>query len=115
MKDFIPRLRTDIEFIPASYQGERAIFVKDSLGLIEKPVLLKSDVMEFLSLIDGERDIRDFQLELMRRKGGVFISLEEIKKMLSELDSAFLLDSEHIGRIVGFTRSNLFFQKLFYA
>ncbi len=95
MKEFIPRLRTDIEFIPASYQGERAIFVKDSLGLIEKPVLLKSDVMEFLSLIDGERDIRDFQLELMRRKGGVFISLEEIKKMLSELDSAFLLDSEH--------------------
>lgn len=95
MKDFIPRLRTDIEFIPASYQGERAVFVKDSLGLIEKPILLKGDVMEFLSLIDGERDIRDFQLELMRRKGGVFISLEEIKKLLSELDSAFLLDSEH--------------------
>ena len=95
MKDFIPRLRTDIEFIPASYQGERTVFVKDSLGLIEKPILLKGNVMEFLSLIDGERDIRDFQLELMRRKGGVFISLEEINKLLSELDSAFLLDSEH--------------------
>jgi len=95
MTDFIPRLRTDIELISTLYQGERAVFVKDSLGLIEKPVLLKGDVMEFLSLIDGERDIRDFQLELMRRKGGVFISLEEIKKQLSEFDSVFLLDSEH--------------------
>ncbi len=95
MKDFIPRLRTDIEFIPTSYQGERVIIVKDSLGLIEKPILLKGEVMEFLSLIDGERNIQDFQLELMRRKGGIFISLEEIKKLLSELDSAFLLDSEH--------------------
>lgn len=94
MEESIPKLRTDIEFIPVSYQGERAIFVKDSLGLIEKPVLLKGEVVEFLSLIDGKRNIRDFQVELMRRKGGVFVSSEEVEQLLLELDYAFLLDSE---------------------
>lgn len=93
-EEFIPRLRKDIELLPTSYQGTRAVLVRDSLGLIKKPIILQGETMEFLSLIDGEKNIRDFQLELIRRKGGVFVSSEEVEKVLLELDSAFLLDSE---------------------
>lgn len=93
-EEFIPRLRKDIELLPTSYQGTRAVLVRDSLGLIKKPIVLQGETMEFLSLIDGEKNIRDFQLELIRRKGGVFVSSEEVEKVLLELDSAFLLDSE---------------------
>ena len=93
-EEFIPRLRKDIELLPTSYQGTRAVLVRDSLGLIKKPIILQGETMEFLSLIDGKKNIRDFQLELIRRKGGVFVSSEEVEKVLLELDSAFLLDSE---------------------
>jgi len=93
-EEFIPRLRKDIELLPTSYQGTRAVLVRDSLGLIKKPIILQGETMEFLSLIDGEKNIRDFQLELIRRKGGVFVSSGEVEKVLLELDSAFLLDSE---------------------
>lgn len=95
MEKDIPRLRTDIEIIPTYYQEERALLVKDSLGLIKESILLKGEVLDIISLINGERNIRDIQLELIRLKGGVFMSSEAICEILSELDSAFLMDSEH--------------------
>jgi len=95
MEEIIPQLRTDIDFIPTQYQGQNALIVKDSLGLIQKPLLLQGEILDFLSLIDGKRKILDIQLELMRRKGGVLISSDEVSQLLSQLDSTFLLDSEH--------------------
>ena len=93
-RESIPRAREDIEFIPSSYQGGRALLIRDSLGLIQKPLLLKGEILEFLSLIDGKRNRRDLQLELIRQRGGVLITSEEVDKLLLELDSSFLLDSE---------------------
>jgi AmmeMemoRadiSam system protein B len=90
----VPRLRKDIELIPASFEGKRGLLARDSLGLIPKPILLHGEVLEFIGLIDGTRDARDFQVELMRRKGGVFISLEYVERLIEELDSAHLLDSD---------------------
>jgi len=90
----VPRLRKDIELIPASFEGKRGLLARDSLGLIPKPILLHGEVLEFIGLIDGKRDARDFQVELMRRKGGVFISLEYVERLIEELDSAHLLDSD---------------------
>ncbi len=90
----VPRLRKDIELIPASFEGKKGLLARDSLGLIPKPILLHGEALEFIGLIDGKRDARDFQVELMRRKGGVFISLEYVERMIEELDSAHLLDSE---------------------
>lgn len=90
----VPRLRIDIELIPASFEGRRGLLARDTLGLIPKPILLQGEVLEFISLIDGKRDVRDFQVELMRRKGGVFFSLEYVEKLIEELDSAYLLDSD---------------------
>ena len=96
--DFIPRLRTDIEAISTSYQGKKALLVRDPLGLIEKPLLLQGEILEFIALMDGRRNIRDFQLEFIRMRGGVLVSSQEVEKLLSELDSAFLLDSERYRR-----------------
>ena len=94
----VPRLRKDIELIPASFEGKRGLLARDSLGLIPKPILLHGEVLEFIGLIDGKRDARDFQVELMRRKGGVFVSLEYVERLIEELDSARLLDSERYRR-----------------
>ncbi|MFQ6036984.1 MAG: AmmeMemoRadiSam system protein B [Candidatus Aminicenantales bacterium] len=93
MEREIPRLRHDIDIVPAVCEGKRAFLVKDSLGLIPKPLVLTEDALRLIGLIDGKRDIRDIQLALVRHQGGVFVSLDEIRAKLAELDQAFLLDS----------------------
>ena len=90
----MPKLRKDIEIIPTIYDGKRALLVKDSLGLIKDPFLIHGEILSFLGLIDGNRTIRDIQLDLIRMKKGAFVSSQEVEKILTELDSIFLLESE---------------------
>ncbi|MBN1222470.1 MAG: AmmeMemoRadiSam system protein B, partial [Candidatus Aminicenantes bacterium] len=100
----IPKLRTDLEIIPVSYQGHKAFIVKDALGLIENPVLLQGDVLELVGLIDGRKSIRDIQLELTRLRKGLLASSNEVVQILGDLDSLCLLESAHYqskrGRIM---------------
>lgn len=91
----VPRLRTDIDIIPTSYQGEKVFLVKDLLGLIPQPVLLRGAALQVIGLIDGMRSIQDIQAELMRLQGGVFIRSEDVEDMISQLDKAFLVDSQN--------------------
>ncbi len=90
-----PRLRTDIDIIPTVYRGEKVFLAKDSLGIIPDPVLLRREALQIIGLIDGKRDLREIQLEMMRLRGGVFIRMEDIVGMLSELDAVFLMDSDN--------------------
>ncbi len=89
----IPKLRRDIDFIPTRYENENVLLVKDSLGLIKDPVILRGVALQVISLIDGKKDIQDIQLELMRLRGGVFVSKSDVEILLSRLDEAFLIDS----------------------
>lgn len=93
-----PKLRMDIEVIPAEYKGQKGIIVKDFIGLIKQPVFLREDILDVLRLIDGKRTVLDIQLELIRLKRGVFVSSEEVQRLLVDLDSSFLLDSERYVR-----------------
>jgi len=95
METRIPKLRADLDIIPVSYQGQRAFVVKDTLGLIEKPVLLHGEVLEMVGLIDGRRSVRDIQLAIIRQRKGELVSSEELDKILQDLDSLFLMESEH--------------------
>jgi AmmeMemoRadiSam system protein B len=98
MENSIPKLRPDLEIIPASHQGERAVIVRDALGLIKEPVLLQEDALTLVGLIDGRRTVRDIQVEFVRIKRGVLVSLDLLLKLIAELDAAFLLDSGHFRR-----------------
>jgi AmmeMemoRadiSam system protein B len=95
MEKMVPRLRTDIDIIPTSYQGEKVFLVKDLLGLIPQPVLLRGAALQIIGLIDGMRNIQDIQLELMRLQGGIFVGSEDVEDMISQLDRAFLIDSQN--------------------
>lgn len=93
-KEFpVPRIRLDLEVVPTSYQGEKALLVRDFLGLIRDPVILQGDVLGLIGLIDGNRTIRDIQVEFIRQKRGVLVDSEVIEKFVRELDSAYLLQS----------------------
>jgi hypothetical protein len=89
----IPRMRMDLEIIPTSHRGEKALLVRDFLGLIRDPVILQGEVLSLVGLLDGKRSIRDIQVELIRRKRGVLVDFEFIEKFIQELDAAYLLQS----------------------
>ncbi len=84
-----------MEIFSSYYQGQRALVVKDALGLIKNPVVLQGQVLDFIGLIDGKRTPRDIQLELIRQQKGVFVGVDYVQSLLSELDSLFLLDSDY--------------------
>jgi AmmeMemoRadiSam system protein B len=92
-EDPIPRVREDLEVIPTSYQGEKALLVRDFLGLIRDPVILQGDALQIVGLINGKRTVRDIQLELIRLKSGVLVNAESVVRLVLELDSAYLLQS----------------------
>ncbi len=89
----VPRVRPDLEIVQTSYQGKNALLVRDFLGLIRDPVILQGDVLSLIGLIDGNRTIRDLQVELVRQKRGVLVDSELIEKFVREIDSAYLLES----------------------
>ena len=94
----IPRLRADLEIIPASSGGKTALVIRDHLGLVRDPVLIQGDGLALLGLIDGQRSIRDIQVALIRRRGGMMVTLESVGRLMEELDDAFLLQSERYLR-----------------
>lgn len=93
-RDPVFPIRTDIEVIPTSHQGQKALIIRDNLGLIRQPILLQGDALSVASLIDGKRTVRDLQLELIRARRGILIALEKVEKIVAELDAAFLLQSQ---------------------
>jgi hypothetical protein len=92
MEKDIPRLRNDIDIFPTTYQGEKAVLVKDPIGLFKNTVVLRGEALQIIGLIDGKKDAKEIQLELVRQRGGVFVSLEAVQDMICQLDAAFLLD-----------------------
>ncbi len=94
MNKALPGIRHDIEVIPTEYQGERGFLVRDHLGLISQPILLKGDILNFVRLLDGKRSIRDIQSFLMRQQGGALVDSREIAALAEKLDSVYLLNSE---------------------
>jgi AmmeMemoRadiSam system protein B len=89
----IPCLRSDLDFIPVTYQGRRALVIKDPLGLMRDPVLLSGDGLLILELVDGRRSAVDIHAELVRMREGRPVGLGSISGLAAELESAFILDS----------------------
>ena len=93
-----PELRKDLEIIPTVFKGRDAFLVRDTLGLIEDPVILERDAAVIVGLLDGERSVEDIQGCLIRRRGGVFIGRDLIEKFLAELDGHYVLDTPRFRR-----------------
>ena len=89
----VPQVREDLEITPTSYRGEKAVLIRDFLGLIRDPVILQGEALWIVGLIDGKRTLRDIQLELVRMKGGVLVETEALARVVLDLDSSYLLQS----------------------
>jgi AmmeMemoRadiSam system protein B len=87
-----PRLRPDIEAFPVVYQGREGLALRDTLGLIVRPVVVQGEGLILLRLLDGRRTLRDIQETIVRLRGGRLVTADQVRGWLDELDAAFILD-----------------------
>ena len=92
------KLRTDLDIQPFYYEGEKALLISDHLGLLKSPLLLRGAGLEILSLIDGQREERDIQLEFLRRQGYQLGGADLVREILDQFKSLGLLDDEEFRR-----------------
>ena len=94
MDDRLPKVRQDLEFIPLQQGNQTVVIVRDHLGLVKEGTALPPDLFELITLLDGSHSLRDIQMFMMRKKGGLLVGRGEIQSILLHLDQYYLLESE---------------------
>ena len=94
MAEDTPRIRRDLEFFPVQQGGRKMVLIRDHIGLIPEGKVVDVSVYQLLALLDGTKNIRDLQMELMRQRGGILVASDEVASLLANLDDSYLLDSE---------------------
>ncbi len=86
-----PKLRL-LEPQLVDYQGQRMIYLHDSLGIARDGALIPQPLAPLLSLCDGTRDISGLRSGLLMRTG---LTLPEhvIEQIIEQLDDALLLEN----------------------
>ena len=98
MTDKAPSVRRDVEFVPIAQGGRPYILVRDPLGLAPEGKALDASLAPLLALLDGRNTIRDLQMAVMRQQGGLLVGTDEVKRLLADLDRAFILNTERYAQ-----------------
>ena len=86
-----------LEAFPVERDGERLLALRDPAGLSDHIAILPREVLDLVSLFDGERSIAEIRDVLLARHGAA-PTAEQIAEVASRLDEAGLLDSERFAR-----------------
>ena len=86
-----PKLRL-LEPQLVDYQGQRMIYLHDSLGIARDGALIPQPLAPLLSLCDGTRDISGLRSGLLVRTGNT-LPEEVIAQIIEQLDNALLLEN----------------------
>jgi AmmeMemoRadiSam system protein B len=87
-----PRLRPGLAAAQDA-ADPRYIFVWDQLRLTNKPQRLSIWEFAWVQLFDGQRTLRDIQMEAMRQLSGQLVSLELFSALVNRLDESLFLES----------------------
>ncbi|RMH95481.1 MAG: AmmeMemoRadiSam system protein B, partial [Calditrichaeota bacterium] len=78
-------------------------YVRDPLELAAGPLVLTPHEFYLITLLDGNRSLRDIKLEFARKFGGVLLPDEQLQEIINALDAGHYLDTEgfreHFRRI----------------
>ena len=86
-----PKLRL-LEPQLVDYQGQRMIYLHDSLGIARDGALIPQPLAPLLSLCDGTRDITGLRSGLLLRTGST-LPEDVIRQIVEQLDDALLLEN----------------------
>ena len=90
----VPRIRTDLAFLPVVHDRETVMMIRDPLGLVEEGKAVPRSLYDIMVHLNGLNTVRDLQMILMRQQGGLFVGSDEIERILFHLDESYLMDSE---------------------
>jgi AmmeMemoRadiSam system protein B len=89
-----PLLRRDIQLISTVLEERQVILFMDPLRLVQNSFAVDISLLPLLKALNGQNDLRDIQMRMMRQHGGRLVSLSEVQTFIEQLDSIFLLDSD---------------------
>jgi len=89
-----PRLRS-LEAFPVEHEGERRLALRDPSGLTEQVAVFPRPLLDLVSLFDGEHSVDEMR-EVLAKRHGAAPTVEEIARLIEELDGAGFLDSEQL-------------------
>jgi AmmeMemoRadiSam system protein B len=92
------KIREDLDFFPVQSDGGMIVMIQDRLGLVEKGKYINPELYQLMITLNGNRSVRDIQLDLIRQKGGSLVSIEEVQSLMENLDSSYLLDSSRFRK-----------------
>jgi len=92
--DRLPAMRTDIELLPARWEGRDVLLVKDPLGIAAQGTVLPAELAPCLALFDGSSSVEDLQLFMMRQAGGALVFRSDAEALAARLARAGLLETD---------------------
>ncbi|MBW1982501.1 MAG: AmmeMemoRadiSam system protein B [Deltaproteobacteria bacterium] len=93
----LPKIRSHLEAIPVSDQGNMQVALRDLEGLSSQTLILSPQAYFILTLLDGSHSITDIQAAYMRRFGDLLFR-EALEGLLRTLDDNFMLDNDRSRR-----------------
>ena len=91
-----PKLR-EVRAQPMAHREQKGILLTDPLGVSEKALFIPHALAPLLALLDGSRDLGTIRTGFELRTG-IPISTPVLENLVSQLDSAQLLDNEHFAQ-----------------
>src|SRR5262249_46758592 len=81
-----------LEIFPCTREGEPSVCLRDPSGMTEHLAFLPPAAAALLALMNGARTIAEIAHEL-RRRTGINVGVEQLGRLVGELDEALFLDS----------------------
>jgi AmmeMemoRadiSam system protein B len=105
----LPALRSNLEIVLSTYNGEDVIIISDSEGIAEENIMLEAPMLRILEKLHGEHTIHSLYSELNAENEELSISagLQELAAFIQALDEACLLESEQYFDTKNFLDSDI--------
>ncbi len=94
-----PRLRLNLQIIPAQVSNEKVLVFQDPERWSEEMVILPAQLAPLLQYFDGNHSLREIQEEIMQQTRQL-IAVDDLQQLEKELDDHLLLDSERFRNYV---------------
>jgi len=99
-----PKLRSDLVIVPVELEGQKLLMFQDPSQWCEEIVFMPIELAPVLQFFDGAHGVREIQEQLMRLTGQLIMS-EDIERLIKQMDSRYLLDSENFRAYVNQIKS----------
>ena len=83
-----------VEVMSIEHEGQHKVFLRDPEHLCPESIIVPIPLFLVMSLLDGKNDGTAIQNVLKENSGGQVIPLEQIDRIVQDIDQHYLLDNE---------------------